>query len=206
MVPVHIWAHYKVGNLSHFPEYFYEHRLGRETVFDLPELHPRRERLNYSHVGEFAQVIYANVGKPSVHIFVLSPDDLLGGPLNNSLGLVCSSLMKVAWTCQNVATLFVNFASPKYLNYVSDTSLACNHIIEDQCKILPQLATVIVPRHSASSVNHRNHILGYSPLLCLYKDLVEAILTIKLSGRRLKIDKPEVIRHRNDSGVSMGMD
>ena len=77
MIPIHIWTHAKLGNLHLFPEYFYDLRRGRHTIYGRPIIHTRHSRLNYQHVGDFAHFLFADMGKPSIHIFVLSPDDLL---------------------------------------------------------------------------------------------------------------------------------
>ena len=187
MIPVHIWAHSNIGDLTPFPEYFYDLRNGRHTIYDRPIIHKRTGRLDYQHVGEFAQVIFADVRKPSIHLFVLSPDDLLQGPINRALGSVCCTLMKVAWTCNSVVTLFVNLATSKFLNYVSDTSLTCNYIITHYCKKRPKRAASFTPKFVPWNVTHKHYLSQTSNLELVFQDLVSALYCVKLEGREIRV-------------------
>ena len=206
MIPVHIWTHAKLGNLHLFPEYFYDLRRGRHTIYGRPIIHTRHSRLNYQHVGDFAHFLFADMGKPSIHIFVLSPDDLLKGPTNRALGSVCCTLMNVAWTCDFVVTLFLNLTIPKLLKHVSDTTLTCKYIIEHHCKSRPKLAAASIPLNTPRDFCHTHYLAKQANILLFFQDLVILINRICLDGRGIRIQKHKSGFRRNDSDVLVGVE
>ncbi len=110
MIPVHIWAHAKAVDITHFPDYFYDDHKGRQSIYDKPLIHKRYNRLNYEHAGEFAHTVQRETGKSAIHIFILTPKDWLRGPYNSVLTDVCQSILDVAWTNNRTITLFVNLS------------------------------------------------------------------------------------------------
>ncbi len=109
MIPVHIWSDTRQVDLRDYPEHFYEHAGGRGSNFLRPIIHTRYKRLNYNHVGDFANTCLSKKGEAAVHIFTISHRDLLEGPTNDALGQICELIIKTALISTRLVVMFVAF-------------------------------------------------------------------------------------------------
>jgi hypothetical protein len=185
MIPVHIWTHANAIDLSSFPEYFYDIRDGRRSLFEKPILHKRFTRLNYNHAGEFAKIMLNETGKPALHIFVLTPRDWLQGPYNTVMPDVCQAIVNVAWTNHRTITLFVNVSGLRAIEAPPETYAAYNFSLDCNCRKRPHQAALIIPRntpniHSADT-HQRGEKFADPALMPFFKELRDIIrLDIRL--------------------------
>ncbi len=210
MIPVHIWTHAKALNLAIFPEYFYDTRAGRFTIYDKPILHKRFSRLDYDHAGEFAQTVLNDTGKPSIHIFVITPRDWLQGPYNSVVTDVCQAILDVAWINHRTITLFVNLSGLRSLEAPPDTYALYNISIQSRCSRRPHQAALIQPKNTP---NVRTHDFTLGPRYCeqyadpallpFFRELRDLILCVKLVNKtspKLSFRK-QVVSGRRDQNA-----
>ncbi len=103
MLPVHIWNNMELVNLSQYPEHFYEHAGGRGSNFLKPQIHDGYRRLT----NTFATDCISKKGEAAIHIFFLSHFDLLSGPSNDHLGVVCETIIQVSQISNCKVVFFV---------------------------------------------------------------------------------------------------
>ena len=198
MIPVHIWAHRDFCSLTQFPEYFYEFSRGRGSIYNRPLIHTRLTRLNYLHVGEFANSIFSNRGKPSIHVFILSPQDLAP---NLVLTSVCHAIMDAAWACPSVITLFLNVT--KHENKLYSMNLLkvdqCHNVIEAYALLKPKKSLCIKPKHL-----YNEHVPQEKARRFDFQDLISLIKQVKIKDGEIKIIRNTF--QRNDLNVPVGLE
>ena len=198
MIPVHIWVHSNFCSLARFSEYFYEFSRGRESIYNRPIIHRRYSRLTYQHVGDFANFIFSVRGKPSIHIFLLSPQDLTP---NLAMSSICCAIMDAAWACPSVITLFLNVteleSKPQAMTVLKASE--CHSIIEQYSMLKPKRSLCIKPQHL-----YNEHVPQEKARRFDFQDLISLIRQVKIKDGEIKIVRNTV--RRNDLYVPMGLE
>ena len=196
MIPVHIWIPSNSIRAENFSETFYEFLGGRESIYGRPSVHKRWSRLTYQHVGEFANHIFTFRGKPSIHVFILTPIDLAP---KLALPSVCRTIMDAAEICPGVITIFLDTnrvqGPPIQLTHV----IQCHSTIQARALQTPKRTLCIRPGslYERQSGNSDSHPLDF-------QDLANTINQVKIRDREIKIVRSKA--KRDDINIPVGLD
>jgi len=154
-------------------------------------------------VGQFSKYILLNCGKPSIHIFVLTTEDLLPEAPNNSLGQVCASIMKVAQTCPSVITIFLNLIEPQFLT-THDTITQSISLINLTCEQTPKNSAYVKPTHFGESKVRETS--SWRERTLLFQEFIENIVSVKIKDKEIKICPIERNQCKNPGNVPLGLE
>ena len=203
MIPVHIWHHRRLGRLEGFANHFYEVEGGRNSIYGRPVVRSRSGKLDYYLAGQFSKYVLLNSGKPSIHIFILTSEDLLPEAPNNSLGQVCASIMKVAQTCPSVITIFLNLIEPQFLS-THETITQSTSLISLTCEQTPKIAAYVKPAHFGEGSVRDTTI--WKERIILFQELIDNIASVKIKDKEIKICPIERNRCKNVGNIPLGLE
>jgi hypothetical protein len=106
----YVWNNLQLIPLDGFPWYFYKRRkLALTKHYYVPIIRPRNSKFGYDDVIKIIREVRENQDRNSVHVILLSHDDMKGDRNKDTLYNTCSLLVDEIQLYTNAKILFIGF-------------------------------------------------------------------------------------------------